>query len=119
MITMLAIRYWRAWPNLKWVLMVGSFGLLALSIVFSGSVFGAKNWFTIAGITVQPSEFVKVLLVVALAGVLHPVSYTHLDVYKRQGQLEALMKEGREKAARVANRTMSKVYRKMGFIGLR
>ncbi|PWL42593.1 FtsW/RodA/SpoVE family cell cycle protein [Christensenella sp. MSJ-20] len=70
-ITMLAIRYWRAWPNLKWVLMVGSFGLLALSIVFSGSVFGAKNWFTIAGVTVQPSEFVKVLLVVALAGVLH------------------------------------------------
>ncbi|MBE5780793.1 MAG: FtsW/RodA/SpoVE family cell cycle protein [Clostridiales bacterium] len=69
--TMLGIRYWNRWPRLKWILMVASVGLLALSILFSGSVFGAKNWFSIAGITVQPSEFVKVLLVIAMAGILH------------------------------------------------
>ena len=55
----------------------------------------------------------------AVIGELSPIQAEHKRLIADKGQLEALMKEGREKAARVANRTMSKVYRKMGFIGLR
>ncbi|QWT55205.1 tryptophan--tRNA ligase [Christensenella sp. MSJ-20] len=55
----------------------------------------------------------------AVIGELSPIQAEYKRLIADKGQLEALMKEGREKAARVANRTMSKVYRKMGFIGLR
>ena len=55
----------------------------------------------------------------AVIGELSPIQAEYKRLIADKGQLEALMKEGREKAARVANRTMSKVHRKMGFIGLR
>lgn len=55
----------------------------------------------------------------AVIGELSPIQAEYKRLIADKGQLEALMKEGWEKAARVANRTMAKVYRKMGFIGLR
>jgi rod shape determining protein RodA len=50
-----------------------SIGLLALLLIplVGASGGGARRWISLGPFTVQPSEFVKVALVVAVAGVLH------------------------------------------------
>ena len=45
-------------------------GLLAVNVVFSEAVFGAKNWLEIGGVSFQPSEFVKVLYIYTGAATL-------------------------------------------------
>lgn len=45
-------------------------GLLAVNVVFSEAVFGAKNWLSIAGVSFQPSELVKVLYIYTGAATL-------------------------------------------------
>jgi len=45
-------------------------GLLAVVLVLGSEVFGAKNWLSIKGITFQPSEFVKLTFVLAMAALL-------------------------------------------------
>ena len=52
--------------TLRYGLMIAAVGLLGVSIVFGKITYGASNWISIGGISLQP------------------VSYTHLDVYKRQ-----------------------------------
>lgn len=61
------IRYIKEIPYLEWI--CASVGLLMLGIVLIlGSVTnGSKISFTLAGITFQPSEFVKILFVIFLA----------------------------------------------------
>ena len=87
----------------------GIIGLLAV-LAFGITSSGAKISISIAGISVQPSEFVKIIFVffvacmlyentdlkhvciatvLAAVHVLIPVSYTHLDVYKRQSHRRA------------------------------
>jgi len=44
--------------------------LLAATLVFGNRVFGAIRWISIAGMTVQPSEFVKITLIFAGAATL-------------------------------------------------
>ncbi len=57
-------------PKLGWI--YGIFGiLLLLSVLFWGvENYGATNWIRIAGITIQPSEFVKILFVFCIASLL-------------------------------------------------
>ncbi len=43
----------------KWVY-IASLGLLAINLIFGKTQYGAANWITIAGISVQPSEIVKI-----------------------------------------------------------
>lgn len=43
----------------KWIY-IASLGLLAINLIFGKPQFGAANWITIGGISVQPSEIVKV-----------------------------------------------------------
>lgn len=43
----------------RWIY-IGSLGLLAINLIFGRVQYGAGNWITIAGISIQPSEFVKV-----------------------------------------------------------
>ncbi|MEG0875985.1 MAG: FtsW/RodA/SpoVE family cell cycle protein [Oscillospiraceae bacterium] len=45
-------------------------GLLAINLVLGTEKFGAKNWISIGGFTVQPSEFVKILYIFAGAATL-------------------------------------------------
>lgn len=45
-------------------------GLLAVNVVFSEAVFGARNWLEIAGVSFQPSELVKVLYIYTGAATL-------------------------------------------------
>ena len=42
---------------------IGAVGLLAFTLVFASFTNGAKNWFYIGGISIQPSELVKVVFI--------------------------------------------------------
>lgn len=45
-------------------------GVQVLVLLFGSSVYGNKNWIKIFGISVQPSEFLKLALVLVIAGML-------------------------------------------------
>lgn len=55
---------------LRWPATVAAVGLLFVNLVMSEYVFGAKNWLYIGGISLQPSELVKVLYIAAGAASL-------------------------------------------------
>jgi cell division protein FtsW (lipid II flippase) len=54
----------------RFIAAAAALGLLAVNVVFSEAVFGAKNWLSIAGVSFQPSELVKVLYIYTGAATL-------------------------------------------------
>lgn len=56
--------------SVRWMATIAAIGLLGINLVFSDAVFGAKNWLSIAGISIQPSELVKVVYIFAGAASL-------------------------------------------------
>lgn len=52
------------------IYILGSFVLLAATLVFGFTTKGAKNWISLGPISIQPSEFIKVLFVFYLASAL-------------------------------------------------
>ena len=58
------VNSWRLW------IMIAAVGLLAVNIVFGRVTNGAANWINIGGISVQPSEFVKLAFVFVGAAAL-------------------------------------------------
>ncbi len=61
------VRLIRSFRFLVWPMMLLSLALLALPLVIGRETYGAKNWFYVGGISVQPSEIVKLVLVIVLA----------------------------------------------------
>lgn len=57
--------------NLYWIYGAAGFGLLTAVLIAGKLSFGAKLAITVHGITFQPSEFVKILFVFFVAGMLH------------------------------------------------
>ena len=55
---------------MRWPATLAALGLLAINLVLAETIYGARNWIEIGGITVQPSEFVKVLYIYAGAASL-------------------------------------------------
>ena len=51
-----------------------------------------------------------------MAEELRPIQERFAELMKDKAQLDELMKQGREKAAYVARRTMDKALKKMGFV---
>ena len=51
-------------------IMIGAVGLLAINLVFGRVQNGAANWINIGGISVQPSEFVKIAFIFVGASAL-------------------------------------------------
>ena len=51
--------------KLRLPIAVAALALLAVNVLLGTSFFGAKNWISIAGFTVQPSEFVKIAFIYA------------------------------------------------------
>lgn len=51
----------------KYILMACSIVILLIAIVFGQESGGSKNWINIKGFTIQPSELVKIVLVILLA----------------------------------------------------
>lgn len=47
----------------RYALMITAVGLLGISIVFGTITYGAANWISIGGISVQPSEIVKIIYI--------------------------------------------------------
>ena len=56
--------------HLRIPLAVGGLLMLAVNLLIAGSTNGARNWISVAGFTLQPSEFVKVCFVFAGAATL-------------------------------------------------
>ncbi len=65
-----SVRFIRRWRLLAWLAVPVSLGLLVLPLVFGSEINGAKNWVTLFGFGFQPSELVKLSLLVALAWLL-------------------------------------------------
>ena len=57
----------RSLGRLNPVLIAASFAFLALPLIMGRETNGAKNWIYFAGVSVQPSEFVKILLILAVS----------------------------------------------------
>ncbi len=66
----LAVRFIRRWRLLAWLAVPVSLGLLALPLVYGTEIYGAKNWVTLFGFGFQPSELVKLSLLVSLSWLL-------------------------------------------------
>lgn len=71
---------YRFWIRHSWWLYLGSLVLLALVLVAGKKEYGAYRWLVIFGVSVQPSEFAKLALVLVLArvlsgGAIHPRSF--------------------------------------------
>lgn len=49
--------------KLRYGLMIAAVGLLGVSIVFGKITYGAANWISIGGISIQPSEIVKIIYI--------------------------------------------------------
>lgn len=56
--------------KLRWLAAAGAVGLLAVTVVFGRSLWGAKNWIVIGSMSFQPSELAKVCYIFAGAATL-------------------------------------------------
>lgn len=54
----------------KWFYAISGIGLLGVVAVAAETTYGAKLGFTVGGFSIQPSEFVKIIFVFAVAGML-------------------------------------------------
>lgn len=68
MIVPLIIRKWKSCCNFDTVYGIVGILMLGAVLILSATTYGANISFTIAGITLQPSEFVKILFVFYVAG---------------------------------------------------
>ena len=68
MIVPLVIRKWKSCCNFDTVYGIVGILMLGAVLVLSSATYGANISFTIAGVTLQPSEFVKILFVFYVAG---------------------------------------------------
>ncbi len=51
--------------KLRWLMAAGAIGLLGITLILGSVRFGAKNWITVGGFSIQPSELAKVCYVFA------------------------------------------------------
>ncbi len=61
------VRLVRSFRCLIWPMMLAALILLVLPLLVGKETYGARNWFYMGGISVQPSEIVKLVLVIVLA----------------------------------------------------
>lgn len=61
------VRIVRQWKVLIWLLVGTSLALLVLPLLFGKEFQGARNWVSLGGVSLQPSEIVKVSMVLILS----------------------------------------------------
>lgn len=66
----LLIRYMPSFRFVNWAFMLGSMALLALPLVIGTEKNGANSWISLGGRSFQPSEIVKLALLISLAHML-------------------------------------------------
>lgn len=59
--------------KLRVVVAFGALALLVVNLAIAGTTNGARNWITIGGITLQPSEFVKIAFIFVGAATLEKI----------------------------------------------
>lgn len=59
--------------KIRYVAAAAGLALLAINLVFGQSIFGAKNWIMIGGVSFQPSELVKVCFIFAGASTMERI----------------------------------------------
>ncbi len=92
----------------------GISNLLTIYAVFNKcSIEDAVNEFSNKGY----GDF-KIAVANAVIEGLRPITEKRLDLLKNKDYLEKVMKDGSEKANRIARKTLSKVYRKVGLYGI-
>ncbi len=67
MICTLAVRYIRRWGFFIWIIMLGAAGLIALPLAIGTEYNGATNWIRVGGTSLQPSEIVKIALLLIVS----------------------------------------------------
>lgn len=66
----LFIERFTIWEKLSWQYALAGILFLMLVFVIGVEKYGAKNWISLGGIDIQPSEFVKIIYVFFIAGAL-------------------------------------------------
>ncbi len=66
-ITMLLVRRTRNFGKFNWLFMAMTLGLLLSTLVLGESIYGARNWISLGPISLQPSEFAKILFIMVSA----------------------------------------------------
>ncbi|MCM8900699.1 FtsW/RodA/SpoVE family cell cycle protein [Caldicoprobacter algeriensis] len=67
LLTILYVKFFKHWDKLNYPLMIIGLGVLILTLAIGKEIGGAKNWIQIWKYNVQPSEFVKIILVFVLS----------------------------------------------------
>lgn len=73
MIMLMSINY-RLLEELAWPIYIISIVLLLIVLILGRTIHGAMSWFSVAGFTLQPSEFAKVALVIVLSRYINRLS---------------------------------------------
>lgn len=66
-VCILVVRYIKRWRFLIWLAMLGAAALLALPLAIGTEQNGATNWINVGGTSLQPSEIVKLALLLILS----------------------------------------------------
>ncbi len=69
LITSVVYRFGKCWNKLNKLYVIGGVALFLATALFGYSSGGAKSWLRIGGFSFQPSELVKILFILTLAGV--------------------------------------------------
>ena len=86
------IEKFRAMRKLSWLFGVIGIGMLLAVKVFGVNKYGATNWIVIGPVQLQPSEFVKILFVLAIAGLLaKKTEFKHVVVVSILAALHVLV----------------------------
>lgn len=79
---LLVLRFVDAMKAIRWVLAGASIAILGITLVLAETTNGARNWLNFGGISIQPSELVKVAFIFAGAATLEKLqSVRHLTMY--------------------------------------
>lgn len=81
-IILLVLRFVDTMKAIRWVLAGASILILGVTLVLAETTNGAKNWLSLGGISIQPSELVKVAFIFAGAATLEKLqSIKNLTMY--------------------------------------
>ncbi len=64
-VILVVLRYVDIIKTLRVVLAVGAIGLLGITLILAETHYGAKNWLSLGGISIQPSELAKIAFIFA------------------------------------------------------
>lgn len=76
-ITYFILKYIKKWKNWIYLYIALAYGLFALTFILGTRKYGAINWISIGGISFQPAEIIKILLIFILSSY-----YSNKDSFK-------------------------------------